>query len=292
MSNALIPKVSEANIALPEFMRGETLETNSELRKYVVPPRIKVVQKQASQELLSKYDMGDVIIQPQDELLAPVVKNENDKPGEFGSSFLFVPVYFYPEFVLWNPIELKSTQPAIVDRTTDPHSEIAQRARNKALWYEDIEGQFDENGKQLQRRYVEHLNFLVRIIDNREVYKLPVLISFSRGEHWTGNKLCSAVSLRNAPMFGCLFEAHSQFRPPNKVGEGWYGLDCDTPKEEIGGFLQNPDDYSQCRALYKQLAELYEEGLIKPEYETETQATNSEVTTLAERVKDELGSSF
>jgi len=132
MAEKDITKV-KANTALsaPDFMHGAPRGTE-ELGHYVIPARLKIVQKQSSDELLQEFGQGYVIIMKGDGSAEEVAKMKFDEKGNPVSSegFNFVPLFFFVEYVCWNPIQLKGVAPAIRSRSLDPRSEVALKAKS------------------------------------------------------------------------------------------------------------------------------------------------------------------
>jgi len=139
-----------------------------------------------------------------------------------GAGFHIVPLFFYVEFCLWNPIQLRGKEPAIVERSFDANSDIAKRAMCADTREVDYEG--------FKRRYVEHLNFLVAL-HGEDVP--PIIMSFAKGEYTNGRRFFSLLSnRRKAPLYGCVFECKTGMRARN--GYEWYGYELQNPSEESG----------------------------------------------------------
>lgn len=209
------------------------------LSQYVLPPMLKVVQKQSSDELLTKFGMGSVIANPGQKLVFD--------PGD-GTPFDFITLFFYVEFCAWNPIEKKGQLNAIRERTLDETSELAMRARDPMRWLEPLPRDASDE-KQLFIRNVEHLNFLVLIEGIPDLDPLPHIISFCRGEHKTGRYLSNLVSMRNAPICGCRFSATtSQGGQGRSNAKGsWSGLDIVNANEPWVG----PDLFPKCLEQFR-----------------------------------------
>jgi len=151
---------------VPAYMKEDVGAGLQELAQYVMPPMLKVVQKAASDALLNKFNVADVIVMPNQTLL---YSQESQEPFEF------VIVGFYGEFVAWNPIEAQACG-AIRERTQDPRSPLALKCKNDKTWSELMpKGKPDD--KDLYIRNVEHLNYIV-IIESDKVEPMPHIISF------------------------------------------------------------------------------------------------------------------
>jgi hypothetical protein len=247
--------ITKVNPQLPDFMQGEKVLGTESLTEYVVPPRIKVVQKQASEQLLDVFAPGDVILTPTQSVVVQLERDAKGRPVEDqDASFFVVPLFFYPEWATWNPIALKGQEPAIRYRTLDPTDPIVHKSRNKDLRYDNHPDRAD-----LKVRHVEHLNFVVMLIDH-PLAGTPVVVSFSRGEHWVGNNFASLIKMRNAPLFGCVFTLTPKFRP-GQLGD-WWGLDVANP-ESRSPWVDDKDIYEKCKALHLEFAEYHKSSRLR-----------------------------
>ena len=246
----------------PSFMEPDSGMGVEDLGKYVVPPRLKIVQSNSNETFLSRFDKGDAIIVPQMFLIAAVNKNEQGKPADTGQPFHFVPLFFFPEWCCWNPIETRGTLPSVRYRTTDPNDPAVSKCRDPKLWKEEIDG--------FACRWVEHLNFISVIIGDHELAGTPVIISFARAEHRAGSNFAALIKMRKAPMFGCQFEARVTFRPDNNKGQ-WYGLDISNPSQDSGitPFLTDEVAYDAFKKLHLEMKEAHGAAKIKVDYEEE-----------------------
>jgi len=244
-------------IELPDFMKDKEITGLDHLKEFVIPPRLKIVQKQSDDSLLELYKPGTVILTPSNSMVAKF-----DKEGKTGV-FHFVPVFFYPEWATWNPILLKGQEPAIRYRTTDPTDPIVAKARNKTLREETIPEHPD-----MKMRHCEHLNFIIMLV-NHEHAGTPILMSFSRGEWSTGSKFSSLITMRKASPFGCVFAAHIAFRPGSGKGT-WYGLDIANPDPGVQSpWVSSEDDYNAYEALHKEFEDHHKNSRLKAALEDE-----------------------
>lgn len=242
-----IQKVNPSPIvAPPEFMEEDGALGTETLQEYVVLPRLKVIQRQSSDELLEKFKVGDVIITPVNELLIH---------GEDEESFLFTPIFFYPEVCVWNPIKLRGQEPAIRERTCDVSSPLFSKAQNASLREEP----HPEYPKELIT-YVEHLNFIVWLYDKNEVG----ILSYSRAEHFVGRRLVTMCKMRKAPLFGCVFEAMVGERS-NDMG-AWLGIDATNPID-ADPFVQDKTLYENLKKAHEEMKENHRKNLIRTSYD-------------------------
>ncbi len=255
-------KVGDAAI-VPAFMQSDSRLGISELSRFIVPPRIKLVQKSSGDNLLEKWGVGDVIVttSPDPVLLVAMKRGDTGQPlmvegsSTLGDSpgFDFVPLYFFPEWIVWNPIASKGTLPPIRNRTTDPSDPIAVKARNFDLREEPCP---DMAGEKI--RYIEHLNFVCSLVDAEE----PVILTFSRGEWTFGRNLCNLIKGRKAPIFGCRFHAVLGKRT-NEKGN-WWGLNIENADSP---WVEDAEDYERNKKLYQECAELNAESRIRVDHE-------------------------
>jgi len=231
---------------LPAFMQAEEETGVEELAQFIIPPRVKIVQAQSGGQLKELFEVGDVVLVPQMLLVAP-----------FGEPFHFTPIFFFPEWLLTNPV---GVTPFVRERSTDPQSEIAAKARNKV----SIPCP-EKPGKEC--RYVQHLNY-ISIIHNVDV-STPVVLSFARAEHSTGQNLASRIRMRKAPIYGCTFEAQVMERE-NAEGN-WCGFDILNPSEEsrVSPFIQDEEMFNELKAFHLEFKDAHEKSMIQLDFEND-----------------------
>lgn len=256
------------NPQLPSFMqRSDGPRGLDIVKKYVTPPRLKVVQRQSLPPLCDMFAPGDVIAMPAMKLVSPVVKGEGGRPTTAGTPFHFIPLFYYPEWVLWNPMEMKGQLPAIRERTGDPRSNIALRSKTKETWSMPCPEMPQKDGKPLFCRYVEHLNVIAMLLPPSDLWGMPVIMSFARSEHKVGTGFAGLLSMRNADIYGCQFEA--VVGPRQNERGAWLGLNISNPSAESGvePFVQDEAVYRAMEVKHNELAAAYAEGLLRADYE-------------------------
>lgn len=232
------------------------------MQGYVQPPRLKVVQKQSASELLAICDPGSVLAMPQKHQVAGMLKDaKTGRPTEAGERFAFMPLFFYAEFCLWEPNGIK---PCIVDRSFDPQSGLALQAKaRKKIPHPTLEGK--------ERRFVEHLNFIVMLLRNQEFESLPVILSFSRGEYSRGTGFMSMIQMRKAPLMGLQFigQVHGPSSGRKNADGEWYGIDVENPNadDQIAPVVMEPERFNQYRDLHAFFAEKHRLGMIRADYD-------------------------
>jgi hypothetical protein len=251
-----LEKKKSTAVALPEWMQQYEREGTDDLGQYVVPPRLKVVQPTSGEPFNMKFDQGDVVAVPQ------IIKIAGMEDKITGEPFYFTPLFFFAEWCLWNPIELKGTHSAVRERTFDAESEIAIRSRDPKLWSVKCPELPDK-----MMRYVEHLNFVVALKGDHELAGTPCILPFARAEHKAGSNLAALIKMRAAPLFGCNFEGRVGFRT-NNHGQ-WYGIDVTNPAGDSGvtPFVEDEVQFNQYRQVHKGLKEAHDNRLIKVDYE-------------------------
>ena len=256
MSNDIIKPQNEQ---LPAYLQDETTYGDELMGKYVRPPRIKIVQAQA-REPYDQFDPGTVVITP-----AMVKIAEFDKATKKGDIWRFVPLFFFPEWCKWNPLELAGDEPMIAERTFDPNDEIAQKAQSAETWEEPCE----KGGKY---RYAEHLNFIIAPLDDQYL-GMQFALTFVRAEMRTGANLCALIRMRNAPLCAQIFQAQVGHRK-NAKGN-WYGLDCTVPTDG-DMFVQDKQLYDAFKAQHLKYAEAHREQAIQIDHDDQRPASTEE----------------
>jgi len=244
---------------LPDFMNGEEQLGIENLKEFVVPPFIKIVQRNASEELLKSFSGGDVILSPTNAIVAEMPRDNKGREIEGSiTSFQFVPILFYPEWISWNPIEMKGQESSIRYRTVDANDPIVGKARNPKLRAEPHPN--DSTGK-LFIRHVEHLNFIIQL-RNHALSGEAAILSFARGEWKAGSKFAGLIKLRKAPLYGCVFEATVKLRH-GKFGD-WYGFDVGNPAEKP---WVEKDEYELFKSIHLEFDKLHKDARIQAQYD-------------------------
>lgn len=240
---------------LPDYMAADQGVGLDALKTYIVPPRIKVIQKQAASNLLDKFGAGDVILSPVGSVIVEMPRDGKGKVLEGAKTeFFIVPLFFYAEWVTWNPLELKGSEPAVYYRTTNPDDPIVLKARNPSLRLEPYPN--DKTGK-LFRRHVEHLNYVVTLHEHA-LSNTPCIMSFQRGEHGAGANFASLLKMRAAAIFGGRYLCTINHRV-GKLGD-WFGIDVSNPNERP---WVNADEYAAYRELHEEFVKLHQEARLR-----------------------------
>lgn len=265
MNSDLIISGGGRNVNLPDFIPDADRRDGLEhIGEFVRPPRARVCQA-LSKDLTHKFNEGDIVVLPQMEMLAAVKLNENGKPKhekvDAGESFSFTPVFFWPEWVCWNPREV-TNEPAIHERTVDKSNPLVAKCRNRDLWFEP-----HPTVPEYQRRNVEHLNFLIVPHDGMFI-GVPMVVSFSRSEHKAGSQFCALLAMRKGPIYACNFRGSVGYRE-NESG-AWYGIDVVNPEEEP--FVQSKELYDYFKAMHQEFKSAHDVELLVVDHEGSDEA--------------------
>lgn len=246
-----------------------------ELRKKVRPPRLKIVQKQSATELLEQFNIGDVILPGTLDLIAPALLNAAGKPDttQGGTPFGIVPLFHYSEYALWNPYVPGQLQP-IRERSLDPASEIARRARNQNLWETDCP---DVPGKKM--RYCEHLVFVVSLLGERFFPMDLYSVSFLRGSYKYGIKFCGLINSRREPISGLplhivggQYELATCYDPGKGNADYWaFAAGNPGPNSQLSAFVQDAQRFEQYLQLHEMLKEAHASQSIEVDYDDDAQ---------------------
>lgn len=229
------------------------------VRTYVRPPRAKIVQPQSGAELRKEFPEGSVIMQPGNVMIAPMTFDEATKRyGDSSAPFTFVPLFFYPEYFVFNPINLTQL-PTIRDRSTDPKSDIAVRARAKATW--EAPCPEDTTGKE-KIRFTEVLTYIIHVTSVPELWGKPLSMTFMRGEHKTGVKFSGDIMLRKADLFANVFQANTSQRIKDRFN--WYGYNITAPMQG-SQWVESAEEFEFYKNLYQDFAAAHRDGLLVTE---------------------------
>ena len=255
---------SDTGLSKPDWMTGMDATGTENLGAYIVPPRLKIIQKTADEQYASQFKEGDAVLVPQQMLLVNA-----------GDPFFFTPVFFYVEYLTMNPIETKGTIPFIHERSLDPKSDIAKKARDQDLRYEPFPDQ-----PKLDRKHVEIFNFISVIHGREDVAGMPVCIGFANAEHRVGAQLAGLIKFRKAPIYGCVFQGMVPTSPRRNAKGSWYGLDVGNPTESApyGPFIDSQESFNDYEELHTELKKAFDEERISVNYEDETAEEESDTS--------------
>jgi hypothetical protein len=250
----------------PAWMIEAEREGVENLGQYIIPPRIKFIQNQADEQY-SEFSPGDTVLVPQKVLLI-----------EAGSPFFFTPLFFFTEYIRTNPIEVKGQQPFIIERTLDPHSELAKKARDPERRVEE----YPDNPKW-EINNVEVLNYLILIHGREDLAGMPICLGFSKSEWMQGSRLAGLIKMRRAPIYGCVFQAMVPPAPRRNTKGSWYGADIGNPSEDSGvsPFVEDEATFESFKAIHHELKEAHSKQEIQVDY-TEGADAKDDIVAAAE----------
>lgn len=239
----------------PDYLAKYTQEDTSldSLKEYRVVPRFKIIQATTEEELKRNFGEGSAIIRPGDVMIC----KHKDEPN----SFEFVPLFFLVEWAKWR--DLRGNGPMILDRSNDPLSEVALKAKGSNTRKELYEGHDRMQDKdKMYYSNVEHLRFIGIIYGDHPLVGTPVTLSFERGEWGQGKNFISAVSLRRQmingvstpiPLWAQVWKLSTVHHAPDATRK-WYGFKFEAAAQSI----INQEDAENMRSLHLEFKDLFE----------------------------------
>lgn len=266
--NTDITRIEATSAALGAFVDDDA--SLSGLAEYTTLPRLKIIQAMSDEALKDMFGEGGVVIRPGDALVAEKAKG-----------FEFVPLAFYAEFAKWSDRRDKESD-MIVQRSYDPTSEIAKRAKDKDARFEIYEGhEGKKEADQYKYRYIHHLNFPGFIYGDHPLAGTQVVLTFSKGEYGTGSRLINAMQLRRmdvegeskrVPLWAQVWEFTSALRVRGE--NKWHGLDYQP--------AENPmiltEQIEQFREAHLSLTEMIEQKRLVTDHGEEDAEESAGVT--------------
>lgn len=243
--------------ALASLMEDDTsLQTMSQ---YVNIPRIKIIQSQTDATLKETFGEGNAILRPGDILVA-----------KKGVGFRFVPLFFFSEYCLWNDYKDKE-RPGIQERTFDENHEIAKRSKDKTLRSKIYPGHENKPDKDKRyQSYVQHLCLPGILYGDHSLASTPCVISFERGEYFTGKSFLSAIQMRREnfpgnirkcpPLWSQCWELFVDPKQHTSPQGQWWGFGY-----RAAG-LADQNDFPSLKAQHLELATLHQAKLIRVDH--------------------------
>lgn len=234
-----------------------------QMREYLTPPRIKVMQPSRKEPFKSQFEEGVVISTPSNTVIC----------GPDGH-FAYTVIFTYDQFCVHNPWERPDDMPYIRESTLDKKSVIAQKCRNYIS-----EPCPEVNGEEI--RYMTHINAFILVHGVPELEGVPILLSQYSGEAKSGAHMLDTLNTRcqnGMKIYDHRLMAH---QVPRKKGKNeWQGLDHANPGPDVpfGPFIEDPLQTARYKELHKQAKELVDSGRIVVDYDEEgAPAEESEV---------------
>ena len=233
----------------PAFLADKQMVGLEGVSRIVRPSMIRIVQKNSSDELTERFAAGSIILMPDSMLLG-----DPETPVEF------VPIMFFQEYCKWSPMKLKGIEPMIKERTFDPNSSTARKAQNPETWSESHPQH--PGDEKFNYRYVEHLNFLVKLAGEAFRHLDPVLVSFAKTNYTVGQRLGKLMMARQASIFAGKYVLGTRTRDGQETSWKVYTVDN-------AGWNNDEDVYNQCAAIHDQAVELIKSKQIDLNYDEE-----------------------
>lgn len=248
---------------MPEHLRGRKeikgLET---ARQFIRPPRIKVVDDSSSDDLKSEFGVGTILVvqgrgYPPHVLTSPTYGDKGQPEPENAPPVRFIPILMFREFCTWNPAGMK---PAIRFRTINIKHPVAAKAQNP-----DTRKEICPENPDKTITHVEHLVFVVQLLDVPEFKGKPCLLSFSRGNHFAGREFCTLITGCRADIFARVYELVPGFRDKINADYTWWGIDVRNPSS--GDPWVPATDFGVFEQIHDELNEAHRENLIVADYD-------------------------
>lgn len=207
--------------------------------------RVRILQGLSPKTLLTQFGgPGAIVLMPAAQLIA--------KPG---SSFLFIPVFFFKEWIAWADRQDTSNKSAILERSLDPQSDLAI----KSMTPDKRKEQYSVNGAFFTRTNVEHMNFAGLIVGHPELENQVAVVGFARGEWSTGKKFVNQILMRRmggktVPLWAQRWEFCGTTHKNTKNQE-WEALEPRNPKD--GQLFIDEQMAPAFQALHHELAEAH-----------------------------------
>jgi len=222
----------DAPIVVPDWMQQEEVKGIEQVGEHMTTPRLAIIQAMSDQDRKETFGEGGVAIMP-----------DGVKVAGKDEEFIAIPLVFWVTWEQWSDIN-DSGSPMIENSTQDSTHEIAKKARNKDTREEMY-------GEGFKRRYVESLNFIMKI-DSGDAMGELATISFSVGEHHTGSRLCGLLKRRPCSIFANRIAFRTALRQRNN--RSWYGFDFANP--ETDAIIQDKAVYEELEKVHDSLSGL------------------------------------
>lgn len=188
-NDALTVKVPGAAYLAKHVDDDHSLDALMEQR---VLPVLKIVQSMSDSALVEEFGEGSVIVHPGKGPVLPVPRIQKER----GISFQFVALGFFTEFCQWRDVNDRDNA-AVVERTFDPTHPVAKRAESASGRFQVYEGHENKPAdQQFKYRFVKHLRFPGIIYGEHDLAGTTAVVTFERGELFTGTNFISAVTMR------------------------------------------------------------------------------------------------
>lgn len=239
----------------PAFMAEDGVAGTEELRKYVLPPRLLVMQAQQKPPL-DRFNPGAMVLMPDERIIVDFDRAEQAsvKP------IIFVPIFHFVEFTVDNPIEIHASHGKIRQRTFDPTSDIAKRAQSRD---KSVRQFVCPEMKDKMCKYVVRLNYLWFLLtsEGEEPVNAPCMITFKSTGMNDARSLNTLITARKKPIYGCQFAAEVGSRSNDK-GK-WYGVNITNPPVGVSPWVEDPELYGSLKQAHEDARDAHAQQLFE-----------------------------
>lgn len=217
---------------LVEAARDDT--SKEALKEHLILPQLRIVPSQPGERMKQykeQYGEGALVVTPGGTALAP-----------HDTWVKVVPVFMFTEYRKWSDRE-DTDSGAVLERTFDPTSDVAKRAKQESLRsepYGDMHRMVKGQVKPFMFQYIEHICFTIMPYDAGPLRGMPMVLEFQRGSHWKGEEFASSALMRHEnglslPLWTQVWEI--QTRTVTKKGYTWWMIEyrnCENGQLRIG----------------------------------------------------------
>lgn len=238
----------------------------------VIIQRAKIIQAQANAELKGKFNEGDIIITPTNEVLAARPMDGIRLKAYPYLALNVTPIYRWNEYYWKNPHGFNLPYMDYDSKTEDPASPVARASSDfkggtkKRAYVDPKTGQHipdpkNNNAPALQEA-IESYNFIC--VANDHPIETPFVVSLNSGEFQTGRRWLTALNSRYAggkkmPIFACRYDWSIVSRPGKKGS--WIGSDFNNP---INGIPYVTDElYQRNKELFLAFQKAHEDKTLE-----------------------------
>ena len=244
-----------AGADVPAWMQQDVQEGTEDLASYQSTPRLGLVQTNAKADKKAQYGEGSLVIFPDG-----IVVAEAEKP------VVFVPIMFFATWEKWSDFQDKNAD-FILDSTCVETSALARKSKNRSERKEMYPNCDPTN--PMFYRYVENLNFIVRI-DSGPAKGEFATLSFNNSTHYIGELLSGMIRRRPLSIYANRVEITPYLRP-EKDGAQWYGYKLNNPAPEDGGpVVQDQELYKGLKKAHHDFRPMVEQNLVRVNREGES----------------------
>jgi len=228
------------DVQVPSFMvkASKDREGLEEAALYQAKPTLRIIQPQSGADRREEFGVGSVVVMPEGRVVSPGPDAE----------FTGIPLFFNATFESHSDYNDQAS-PLVVASSSDPNSEIANRARIRGL-----RSEYYGPNNEYKMAHVEVLNCIVLIEDGDAAGTIG-LITFMKSDHAAGRKLASY--LRSAPCDLYGNRVAFQVVKRSAGSNDWLGWKINAPSDGER-FVQDEAKFEELAGLHKEWAKLME----------------------------------